>query len=47
MADKKRDAYRSSETGRFVTEKFSDKHPRTTEHEKLPQPPKKGKYVPR
>lgn len=43
MADKKRDVYRSSESGQFVTEKYADKHPRTTEHEKVRPPSKKSK----
>lgn len=43
MAYKKRDVYRSPETGQFVTERYADKHPRTTEHEKVRPPSKKGK----
>lgn len=43
MPDKKRDVYRSSESGQFVTERYADKHPRTTEHEKVRPPTKKGK----
>ena len=32
--------YRSSETGRFVTERYAEKHPRTTEkeHNRSPAP---------
>lgn len=32
------DAYRSSETGRFVTEKYANRHPKTTEHERIKHP---------
>lgn len=34
----KQDAYRSSETGRFVTEKYAVRHPKTTEHERIKHP---------
>ena len=34
--------YRSSKTGRFVTEKYGKSHPATTEHEKGPHKPSKG-----
>jgi hypothetical protein len=47
------DFFRNAKTGRFVTEKFHDRHPTTTEHERRPvpsplpehkhQPPRKGK----
>lgn len=30
--------YRSAETGRFVTESYANKHPRTTVREVSPQP---------
>jgi hypothetical protein len=32
------DAYRSSDTGRFVTERFAERHPKTTEHERIKHP---------
>ena len=32
------DAYRSSETGRFVTEKYASRHQKTTEHERIKHP---------
>lgn len=35
------DAHRSSETGRFVTERYADRHPRTTEHERIKHPERK------
>ena len=35
------DAYRSSETGRFVTERYADRHERTTEHERIKHPERK------
>jgi hypothetical protein len=37
--------HRSSVTGRLVTEKYADAHPRTTEkqHVHVAPPPKKGK----
>jgi hypothetical protein len=35
MADKKT-VFRSSETGKFVTERYADNHPRTTEKERVP-----------
>lgn len=35
------DAYRSSVTGRFVTERYAERHPRTTEHERIKHPPSK------
>lgn len=31
--------YRSSESGRFVTERYAEKHPRTTEKEHNRPPP--------
>lgn len=31
-------AHRSSETGRFVTERFADRHPKTTERERIRRP---------
>jgi hypothetical protein len=34
------DAHRSSVTGRFVTERFADRHPNTTEHERIKHPNK-------
>jgi len=45
------DVYRNARTGRFVTERYADRHPSTTEHERRPlpspahkhQPPRKGK----
>ncbi len=30
--------HRSSESGRFVTEKYADKHPSTTQREIIPNP---------
>ena len=44
MAGKKvpvQDSYRSSTSGRFVTERFADKHPNTTEHERIKHPERK------
>ncbi|WP_312002769.1 hypothetical protein [Stenotrophomonas sepilia] len=44
MSSKKGPAdFRSSETGRFVTERFAENHPRTTqkEHNRPPPPTKK------
>lgn len=32
------DAYRNSVNGRFVTEQYADRHPRTTEHERIKHP---------
>ena len=32
------DAHRDSGTGRFVTERFADRHPKTTEHERIKRP---------
>ncbi len=32
------DVNRSSETGRFVTERYAERHPRTTEHERIRKP---------
>ncbi|MGI4830350.1 MAG: hypothetical protein ACRYFU_19440 [Janthinobacterium lividum] len=32
--------HRSSETGQFVTERYADKHPRTTETQHIPKPKK-------
>ena len=34
----KQDAYRSSDTGRFVTERYAERHPKTTEHERIKHP---------
>jgi hypothetical protein len=34
-----REVHRSSESGKFVTEKYADKHPKTTETEKVKIPP--------
>jgi hypothetical protein len=36
MATPKKDIYRSSVTGRFVTPDYAKKHPRTTEHQHVP-----------
>ncbi|TAV74252.1 multidrug transporter [Rhizobium leguminosarum] len=35
--------HRSAETGRYVTEKYSDKHPKTTVSESRPKPTPPGK----
>lgn len=35
------EAFRSSETGRFVTERFAERHPKTTEHEHIKRPDRK------
>ena len=35
--------FRNSGTGRFVTERYAEKHPKTTEKEHNRPPPKKGK----
>jgi len=32
------DVYRNARTGRFVTERYADRHPSTTEHERRPLP---------
>jgi len=32
------DAHRNSEDGRFVTERYADRHPKTTEHERIKHP---------
>ncbi len=40
--DKGPPSYRDSGTGQFVTEKYADKHPKTTEKEHN-RPPPKGK----
>jgi hypothetical protein len=32
------DAHRNSENGRFVTERYADRHPKTTEHERIKHP---------
>lgn len=34
----RRTVHRDSTDGRFVTEKYADKHPRTTERERVPVP---------
>jgi hypothetical protein len=39
--DNKVDVNRSSESGRFVTEDYAKKHPKTTEHEKIKRDNKK------
>jgi len=36
-------AYKSAETGKFVTEKFADNHPKTTFKERIDPPKPKGK----
>jgi hypothetical protein len=35
------DAYRRSDTGRFTTERYADRHPNTTEHERIKHPERK------
>lgn len=35
------DSYRSSRTGQFVTERYADNHPNTTEHERIKHPERK------
>jgi hypothetical protein len=43
MPDKKTPSevhHRSSKTGQFVTEKYADKHPSTTERERIKYPNK-------
>jgi hypothetical protein len=32
------DANRNSENGRFVTERYADRNPKTTEHERIKHP---------
>lgn len=32
------DAHRNSVNGRFVTEQYADRHPRTAEHERIKHP---------
>ena len=39
--DGKRTVHRSSETGKFVTEETAKRHPKTTETERVKNPPKK------
>lgn len=36
----RQDAYRSSRTGQFVTERYANRHPATTEHERIKHPKK-------
>lgn len=35
------DSYRRSDTGRFTTERYADRHPNTTEHEHIKHPERK------
>lgn len=42
MAGQKRVVYRDAGDGKFVTERFADKHPKTTERETVPPPKKKS-----
>jgi hypothetical protein len=42
MATKKTN-YRRSDTGKYTTKDYAAKHPKTTEKERGPHPPKKGK----
>lgn len=39
----KKTIYRSSKTGRIVTKKYAEKHPDTTEKERVNVPPPKRK----
>lgn len=39
--NKKSTAFRSAKTGRFVTEKYAKKHPKTTVRERIAKPVKK------
>lgn len=44
MADKKvpnQTSHRSSQTGRFVTEQYAQRHPATTERERIKHPERK------
>ncbi len=41
--NKKRKAHRDSGTGRFVTEEYAKKHPKTTQSEQNPSPRKRKK----
>lgn len=42
MADKKKTVHRDSKSGEFVPKKYADKHPSTTERERVRvNPPKK------
>lgn len=34
----RQDAYRDSRTGHFVTERYANRHPSTTEHERIKHP---------
>ncbi len=44
MADKQVTIYRSADTGRIVTKRFAESHPKTTEKERRPAPkPRRGK----
>lgn len=45
MATPKKTVHRSSESGKFVKKEYAEKHPRTTETERVrvPQPAKKPK----
>jgi hypothetical protein len=36
--------YRRADTGEFTTEKYANKHPKTTVKETVPVPPKKKPY---
>ncbi len=43
-SDKKKTIYRDSESGQIVKKDYAEKHPRTTEKERVRvTPPKKGK----
>jgi hypothetical protein len=35
------DAFRRSDTGRFTTERYAERHPKTTEHERIKHPERK------
>ncbi len=41
MMNKDQFRYRSSITGKFITQKFAEKHPKTTEKERIKNPNKK------
>jgi hypothetical protein len=42
-ANTKRTIYRNSETGRIIPKEYADRHPRTTEKERVTVPPPKKK----
>ncbi len=43
MATTKKTIYRESDTGRLTTKEYAEKHPKTTEKERVNVPPTKKK----